>query len=207
MDNDKRKFARARITSLIDYAGEKKAQGKDISENGICIIAERFFPKGTPLLLSISLSNGGKIKAIAKAVWNRECNVSSYENGLEFVSIYREDRQKIETYVSETLKNTNERRANVRNGADVLINYSIKADAIGKNITHHGICIVTKNELPMGKIILLAITLKDSDPMNIYGKVIWSKKIRAHSYENGIEYWEIKAEDEEKLIDFFGSVN
>jgi Tfp pilus assembly protein PilZ len=207
MVKENRKYSRVKLASLIDYAGEKKAKGKDISESGICIVADRFFPKGTPLLLSISLSNGTHLKAIAKAVWSRECNQNCYENGLEFVSIYQQDRHKIEAYVSETLKNTSERRTNVRKDADILINYSIKADVLTKNITRKGMCIVTKNELPVGKIILLAVTLKGNDPMNIYCRVMWSKKVRSTTYENGIEFWEIKKEDEQTLLEYSESTN
>jgi c-di-GMP-binding flagellar brake protein YcgR len=201
---EKRKYRRVRLISLVDFAGEKKAKSKDISENGICIFSERYFTPGTPLLLSIPLDGKGTVRAIAKAVWNREYAPLLYENGLEFANISRLDRQKIVAFIEEATKDASERRLSPRKEAEIVINYSIKAEAVTKNVTREGMCLVTKNELQVGKIIYVVVTLTGSAPMNIYGKVIWSREVKPGSYENGIEYWEIKNEDEEKLIDYFG---
>jgi c-di-GMP-binding flagellar brake protein YcgR len=200
---EKRKHTRVRLVSLVDYSGTTKAKSKDISENGICIISDRVFSSGTPLLLAIPLNSKGVVRAIAKAVWNKECSPSYYENGLEFSSISKHDRQKIATYIDETMKDKSERRMSQRKRAEIVINYSIKAEAVTKNVTRQGMCLVTRNELQVGKIVYVVITLSGGKPMNIYGKVIWSKETKPGVFENGIEYWEIKNEDEEKLLDYF----
>jgi hypothetical protein len=120
----------------------------------------------------------------------------------------REDREKIEHFVSQSLARAVERRLHKRRAADITINYSIKAEAVTKNITHEGLCLVTHGELPVGKIIYVVINIPGCDPVNIYGRVVWSKEVRHGSFENGIEYWEIRSDDEEKLIEFFnGSVD
>jgi Tfp pilus assembly protein PilZ len=200
---EKRKYSRIRLITLVDYSGDKKAKSKDISENGICIISDREFAAGTPLFLTIQLNNSGTIRAIAKSVWSREQSPSIFENGLVFSNISGHDRQKIVHYVVEASKKTTERRSCPRKEADIVINYSIKAEAVTKNMTREGMCLITKNELQVGKIIYIVVTLTGASPMNIYGKVNWSKEVKSGLFENGIEYWEIKNEDEEALLDYF----
>jgi Tfp pilus assembly protein PilZ len=200
---EKRKFQRVNLVSLIDYFGENKAKSKDISENGICIVCDRIFARGTPLLLTIPLNGKCIVHAIAKSVWSKENASCSFENGLVFYSIGIGDREKIVKYIEELVRAGIDRRSKTRRVAEIVVNYSIKAEAMTKNVTHKGMCLSTKSELQVGKIVLIVVTLEGSVPMNIYGRVIWSKEVRTGLYENGIEYWEIKTEDEEKLIDHF----
>ncbi len=201
---EKRRFQRVNLISIIDYFGENKARSKDISENGICIICDRVFARGTPLLLTIPLDGKDVVHVIAKSVWSKENSSSSFENGLVFFSVGIQDREKIVRYIEEIVRAGMERRSGTRREAEIVVNYSIKAEAMTKNITRKGMCLTTKNELQVGKIVLVAVTLEDAAPMNIYGRVIWSKEVKPGQYESGIEYWEIKTEDEERLIEYFG---
>ncbi|MBN2534493.1 MAG: PilZ domain-containing protein [Spirochaetales bacterium] len=200
--NEKRQFPRVVLSSIVDYSSTISARARDVSETGIGILSRRDFETGTPLFLVISLPELGLFKTIGQVVWTKEIKEDLYTNGLKFLSLKKDDRDKIKTYVQKILNSLNERRKTSRTVLDILINFEMKGRSYAKNLNLDGMCMVTSRALEQGKIILLGITLPDSSIINVYGRVVWCKNNRPNIFENGIEFLDIKKEDLELLKSF-----
>jgi hypothetical protein len=99
-------------------------------------------------------------------------------------------------------KGMKERRRFRRVDIDVLVNFSEKAIARAKNVNQFGICIVTNIPFKAGIYLNLIFTLPDGTSVETLGKVQWQRKIESDTYENGIEFYNIKPDIKKKLEDF-----
>lgn len=199
---EKRQFPRVALSSIVDYSSTMNARARNVSETGIGILSRRNFETGTPLFLIISLPEVGFLKTIGQVVWTKEIKANLYTNGLKFLSLKEEDREKIKTYVQKILNSLNERRRTPRTVLDILINFEMKGRSYAKNLNFDGLCMVTSRALEEGKIILLGITLPDKYVINAYGRVVWCKNKKPNVFESGIEFLDIKEEDQDILKSF-----
>jgi c-di-GMP-binding flagellar brake protein YcgR len=112
--DEKRAFPRVSLNVKVDYkiisSPEKVPDpmilSKDISEIGIRIVAfERLNPYTMLDLKFLLPGSKESISATGRAVWSKESMVGTsssskaYEIGVEFVSISKEDREKINQFV------------------------------------------------------------------------------------------------------------
>lgn len=199
---ENRQFPRVALSSIVDYSSTMNARARNVSESGLGILSRRHFETGTPLFLIISLPELGLLKTIGQVVWTKEVKASLYLNGLKFLSLKDEDREKIKLYVQNILHTLNERRRNPRTVIDILINFEIKGRACARNLNLDGLCLVTSRALDQGKVILLGITLPDEHIINVYGRVVWCKNSKPNIFESGIEFLDIKTEDRDILKNF-----
>ncbi|MBN2532671.1 MAG: PilZ domain-containing protein [Spirochaetales bacterium] len=79
-----------------------------------------------------------------------------------------------------------------------------------KNISVNGICLLTKEYLPIGSLLYIKFRIPDVDTMiNVTGEVIWHGE---HSlsddkyYENGIKFIEIKSSYKELIGKFIEGI-
>jgi hypothetical protein len=85
MFEDQRAAPRLPLDVEVNFMERGMARSKDVSEGGICVIAEDEIPQGKIYNLSFVIpSTGERFTAFAKVVWNRKAGDHLYENGLEF---------------------------------------------------------------------------------------------------------------------------
>ena len=111
ISTERRQFPRLAATVDIGYnildkkQAEEKTVTKNISSGGICLIVYEKIPIGTPLALSLHISDiNCTIKAKGKVIWSSYFTVGQdkrerYDLGIEFTEIAESDRQKISQYV------------------------------------------------------------------------------------------------------------
>jgi c-di-GMP-binding flagellar brake protein YcgR len=98
---ERRCYQRKKLKAFIDYSSEDKAEAKDISIGGICIITNHLISEGTILFLLIPLQNLGIIQVIGEVVWSKRVSDKKYKAGIEFLSINDFSKKKISAYVEE----------------------------------------------------------------------------------------------------------
>lgn len=105
---EKRQTIRAQVALSVNYemleTPDKRSGNtiaKDISENGIRLITERFYPPKSKFLVRISLADINKtIEAIAETVWSFNARFSNqYVNGLCFTDMDKPYRQILKDYL------------------------------------------------------------------------------------------------------------
>lgn len=88
-----------------------------------------------------------------------------------------------------------------RRSLDVTVNFAFNAIAHVKDISYGGICLITERELPEGKMFQFSFSFPgDEEPVALHGKTVWSRPAGNHVYENGIRFWRVDAEAEQRLI-------
>lgn len=109
MANERREYERLSISMPINYetleTPEKRCgetSSKDISQGGIKIILDRFYPHQTKFLLKVNLENVHRvIESIAETVWSfNEPYSNRYCAGLRFTEMNRENRNILKQYLS-----------------------------------------------------------------------------------------------------------
>jgi Tfp pilus assembly protein PilZ len=200
---EKRKYKRAPLTTLIDYHGDVKVEAKNISEGGLCLISKYPFSIGTPLFLGFILPDIGTLNIIGKIARCRLIKPEVYECGVKFISLFLLDRQKIQKYVFDKLKDDSDRRNNPRIDIDLYVDYSIPIKTGVKNYNSEGLCLITQHRFKKGNIILLIFTLGDNRKLCVYGKVIWSKVKKHGLFETGIRFWDMNKHDLNTLLEYF----
>jgi Tfp pilus assembly protein PilZ len=96
---EKRQYRRIGLDTVVDYSAEKKAQAKNISEGGLCLVTNHYIGKGTLLFLIISLTHKGIIQVIGESIWCRKKEECTYENGISFFCLDDFNLQKIREYI------------------------------------------------------------------------------------------------------------
>ncbi|MBN2440524.1 MAG: PilZ domain-containing protein [Spirochaetales bacterium] len=192
---EKRVCPRVALSSVVDYSSTVNARARNVSETGVGILTRRVFDQGTPLFLTISLPQFGLFKSIGRIMWCREIKEELYLNGIRFFSLKEESRAKIKDYVDKMMSSTQERRRTPRKVIDILIDFKMKGSAYAKNLNLNGICATTSVPLNEGKIILLSIMLHNEHTINAYGRVVWCHKKNSNTFESGIEFWDLKADE------------
>ncbi|MBN1698754.1 MAG: PilZ domain-containing protein [Spirochaetales bacterium] len=104
MMNERRVSPRAELTVIVNQSINARAPIKNISDNGICLLAETEFNRGDILSIVFNLPVRKEIRAYTKVIWSRKVESSLYENGLQFWYIDEEDRQFISHLVHEHMK-------------------------------------------------------------------------------------------------------
>lgn len=113
---ERRRFPRLAVSLIVDYSVSKtasiaRAQTRDISAGGICLVVYEDIKAGTVLELKIYLpDNASPIAAKGKVIWKTEFSFSSdsksrFDMGIEFSEIGESDRQKISLYISSLSSN------------------------------------------------------------------------------------------------------
>ena len=202
---EKRLCPRVSLSSIVDYSSAINARARNVSETGLGILSRRNFKTGTPLFLTISLPGSGLLKVIGQIMWSTDIKSELYLNGLKFISLKEEYKKKLKKYVNKMINNGHERRRTPRSVLDILINFRMKGRACVKNLNLDGICTITSRALEEGKIILLSISLPDEHLINAYGRVVWCREMNPNVFETGIEFWDLKKEDQDILSDFVNS--
>jgi hypothetical protein len=87
--------------ATIDYSSENKAEAKNISTGGMCILTNHLISEGTILFLVIPLETMGIIQVIGEAIWSKKVSDRKYEAGIEFLSINDFSKKKISAYIEE----------------------------------------------------------------------------------------------------------
>ncbi|MBN2442223.1 MAG: PilZ domain-containing protein [Spirochaetales bacterium] len=100
MQPERRCYQRKKLQSAIDYSSEKKAEAKDISIGGICIVTNHLISEGVVIFLVIPLKDKGIIQAIGEVVWTKKISESRFETGIEFFSLNDFSKDKISEYVT-----------------------------------------------------------------------------------------------------------
>ena len=79
---------------------------KDISAGGVSFKTSEFISLACRLVVEINLPTDGKpIKAISKVAWIRKTPTNdNYELGNQFLEITKEDKNRINDFVSNSLK-------------------------------------------------------------------------------------------------------
>lgn len=81
-------------------------------------------------------------------------------------------------------------------------NYSEKSTVI--NISGGGFCICSREKLPQGKEIQLAVKLNEHDYVIIDVRVVWAKQVGdTGEYRLGVQIINSTGEDFEKFLDFY----
>jgi uncharacterized protein (TIGR02266 family) len=105
-----------------------------------------------------------------------------------------------------------ERRKYVRLTADVEVRYDVldtksheAMQAVTRNISAGGICLIINEQLPIGTVLQLDIYLPQNQPViKAKGKIVWISAFRMANekerYDAGIEFIEID-EEQRKIID------
>ncbi len=108
---EKRKFIRLDVNVGVKWKKIKEASltadiAKNISEGGICLIANEKVAIGDLLDLEIELPTGKKITSKGKVAWVNEFEIiigkmqmKRYDVGAEFLGISDEDREEIEKFI------------------------------------------------------------------------------------------------------------
>ena len=96
-----------------------------------------------------------------------------------------------------------EQRRSPRRSLDVEVNFAFNAIAHTKDISTGGICLITEQKLEENKLFRLNFILPDAtEPIELYGKVVWSRPAGEHHHESGISFWKVDAQAAEQLEDF-----
>ncbi|MBN2444263.1 MAG: PilZ domain-containing protein [Spirochaetales bacterium] len=95
-----------------------------------------------------------------------------------------------------------ERRQTDRTEFDVLVNKSLVSKAPIKNISEKGICITTTTALSIGDIVVLDFSLPNNNEIKAYGKIKWSKEASEGIFINGLEFWHLEQDCQDKIINF-----
>ena len=99
MNNEKRKHPRYPLDVKVNSIQYGFATSKDLSEGGICLIAEEPFEVGSMISLSFFLpDDGGEIAAICRVMWNRKVSEHFYENGVRFWDIEDAEMEKLNSF-------------------------------------------------------------------------------------------------------------
>lgn len=99
--NERRKHKRSEIDLLVNYCESAKVLSKNISEDGMCIIADNPLNQGTIINLRFCLFKKEEISVYGKVIWNRKTDEGLYENGISFWNISNKGREIIRKYVKE----------------------------------------------------------------------------------------------------------
>lgn len=106
-------------------------------------------------------------------------------------------------FMNSSPSNGRDKRRWPRKSLDVVVNYSFNAIAHVKDISQGGICLITDEPLTEGKMFTLRFTFPgDENPVELHGKVAWSRPGSAHLYENGISFWRVDADTEARLLEY-----
>ena len=100
MQPERRCYPRKKLEASVDYSSENKADAKDISTGGICIVTEDVMSKGTVLFLVIPINSNGAVHAIGEVIWSKKVSEKRFEIGIEFLSLNDVSKQKISFYVN-----------------------------------------------------------------------------------------------------------
>ncbi|WP_455382826.1 PilZ domain-containing protein [Salinispira pacifica] len=99
-----------------------------------------------------------------------------------------------------------DQRRSPRFSLDVQVNYASRAIAHSKDISEGGVCLITEEPLTIGKIYTLAFRLPgDTDDMQIFGKVVWTRPASANHHENGVSFWDVHPDIRKRVTDFLRS--
>jgi c-di-GMP-binding flagellar brake protein YcgR len=95
---DKRKFPRLPLDVEVNFQKNAIARSKDISEGGLCIIAEDEYEVNKINTMVFTLPSGEKIKTMGKIVRARQASEHLFEYGVEFWDIEDEDSKTIKEF-------------------------------------------------------------------------------------------------------------
>jgi c-di-GMP-binding flagellar brake protein YcgR len=92
-------------TEAISYEYEK-AETKNISVGGVCLILRHKITEGNVIRVEIPIGEKGIIKAFCEVQWCKESSTNGhYEAGLNFIALKEDDAEFLNNYV----KNNQER--------------------------------------------------------------------------------------------------
>lgn len=105
------KRAESRITAYLptdyDIIGQAKKEfgsttSRDLSQKGIKILTEKFYPPGTKFLLKLNLKEINKIlELMAQSKWASNIQFSNrYQNGLCFDDLTPQQKRTLEEYIN-----------------------------------------------------------------------------------------------------------
>lgn len=109
MVSEKRKDKRIHVSLPIDYSPleipEKRcgnAAGKNLSQGGLKIILDKFYPHKTKFLLKVNLESMHRvIESIAETVWSfNESYSNRYFAGLQFTDMNKENKEILKQYLT-----------------------------------------------------------------------------------------------------------
>lgn len=194
-----RKTLSVEINCLVNF-GKDSIGGLtyNISEGGICLISKKPLHKGSTVDLDFSIPFKNRIVAVAEVKWNKEIESGRYSNGLQFMSIKKDDLDMLKNYLLEKEKKDHtvkkDRRKDDRADLGVFVNYmTIEAYAI--DISESGIRIAAAEQLKKGQEIQLMFFLPDLSCVMVSGVVIWCNKTESGQFEFGIQFFEPHEKD------------
>ena len=105
--NNQRKFIRINKSLEVSFSGVKDLlrsgkRNKDLSEGGICLPLDKYFPVGSMLNIEIRFDDFKMpIKALAKIAWITNTNNTRlpFEAGLKFIDISPSQRDILRDYI------------------------------------------------------------------------------------------------------------
>jgi Tfp pilus assembly protein PilZ len=196
---ERRCFIRVPLSTKVQYASDAVADVRDLSQGGICIIANKDFTMGTPLVLDIVFPSGSDVQASGIIVRKKELYEKCFEYGLKFFTISQNGDYPLRLYIEESIKLKQERRKFKRFTVDVAVEYSLHGKAETRNIHHEGICIITDEKIAVGSIFILTLIFMKNRKVLTYGKVLWNRPISYSKNASGIRFWNITKKNKELL--------
>ncbi|MCM8774490.1 MAG: PilZ domain-containing protein [Candidatus Omnitrophica bacterium] len=110
--------------------------------------------------------------------------------------------------------NNKERRKFLRIEVAVNVVYSVigneqlSGEAVTKNISEGGICLVVHNKIDLNSLLSLKIHLPDGkEPIQVTGKVVWKAEytfiiIQESRYDLGIQFLDISETDRNRIANY-----
>ena len=107
-----------------------------------------------------------------------------------------------------------ERRKFPRTALELIVRYKVlssqeQVDAKTKNISGGGVCLVTREKMPLGAYLAMDMKFPGSKkPILAGGRVVWSNESRLgpspaghQRFDNGIEFVQIEDVDRQRIIE------
>ncbi len=117
--------------------------------------------------------------------------------------------KKVYTILKEPIAmsdNIEEKRKSPRLPLDVQVNFQEKGFAKSKDISSGGICLITEEALEEKKIYKLAFSFPgETDQLECFGKVMWTRQATKHMSESGLSFWDIGKNLQKKIDTYFVS--
>jgi len=106
LQEERRKFFRGKTYIPVNYQLKSRVTSgatlsRDISEDGIQLLSEEFFPQNTEFVLKINLPNITKmVSAVGRVVWAlRLPHSERYQLGLKFIEMNDMHRKDVSDYL------------------------------------------------------------------------------------------------------------
>lgn len=189
---------------LPDMVKNCFAHIENISLSGMQIHLD--FPIPTNVEIPITIQGQEPLELKIKKMWQKQLMGGMYITGVEFEQLTEDSRKKIADFI-EKFSGKGKRKAyrlhkvlavELQAGETLKKFYGLTHD-----LSEKGMGLMYDEGLPLGSTINLKLLLKlEDEPVELAGKVMWSKKTSFDHYLIGMEFIDIKPETI-KRIDAF----